>query len=225
VNTATTNGSGVATSAVITANGNAGGPYSVGASAGSASTSFSLTNSQQQYQLTTQVSPAGAGTISPSSELVGGGTVVPVSATANAGYVFTGFSGALTGATNPQNLTVNGPSTVTANFSAYINVTSSVSVSSGGFTYNKVSKQGTATFTIKNTSSQTISGPVELVLSGLPAGVTAANNAGTFGGNPYWTVTTTASIAPGASAQVSVTLAYPSGTTITYTDSVYSGTL
>ena len=45
------------------------------------------------------------------------GTVVPVSATANMGYQFTGFSGALTGATTPQNLTMSAPASVTASFS------------------------------------------------------------------------------------------------------------
>jgi len=42
--------------------------------------------------------------------------VVSVSATANTGYTFTGFTGALTGTTTPQNLTMNGPKSVTANF-------------------------------------------------------------------------------------------------------------
>jgi hypothetical protein len=42
-----------------------------------------------------------------------------VSATANGSYQFTGFSGgALSGVTTPQNLTMNGPATVTANFGA-----------------------------------------------------------------------------------------------------------
>jgi uncharacterized protein len=77
--------------------------------------------------------------------------------------------------------------------------------------------------TVKNTSTQTISGPVELVL-GLSAGVTAVNNSGTFNGNPYWTVTA-GSIAPGASSQVTVTLGYASGTSVSTSSSVYSGSI
>jgi hypothetical protein len=103
------------------------------------------------------------------------------------------------------------------------NVTSSVSVTSTGFSYNKIKKQGIATFTVTNSSAATISGPVQLVLS-LPSGVTAVNETGTFQGNPYWTATAE-SLAPGASAQVSVTLGYASGPAFTVTDTVYSGSL
>ena len=73
-------------------------------------------NFKTQFLLTTSVSPAGAGSIAPATGFVDAGSLVSVSATPNAGNTFTGFSGALTGATNPQNLTVNGPTSVTANF-------------------------------------------------------------------------------------------------------------
>src|SRR5262249_23029953 len=45
-------------------------------------------------------------------------TVVSVGATANSGFQFSGFSGALSGTTTPQNMTMNAPAAVTANFSA-----------------------------------------------------------------------------------------------------------
>jgi hypothetical protein len=70
-----------------------------------------------QYQLTTAVSPAGSGTISPATGLFDEGEVVPVSASAAAGYTFAGFSGALTGTATPQSLTIDQPLSVTANFS------------------------------------------------------------------------------------------------------------
>jgi len=123
---------------------------------------------------------------------------------------FLGSAGSLIG--NPQVITP-----------IATNVSSSVSVTSNGLSYNKIKQQGTETVTVKNTSAQTISGPVELVL-GLSAGVTAVNNAGTFNGNPYLTVTA-GSIAPGASAQVTVTLGYASGTTVSTSSSVYSGSI
>ncbi len=76
-----------------------------------------------QYLLTTAASPAAGGSISPASGYVNAGTQVQVSAAANAGYAFTGFSGDLSGGTSPQQLTMNGPKSVTANFSALTGVT------------------------------------------------------------------------------------------------------
>ena len=73
---------------------------------------------QTQYRLTTASSPSAGGTVTPASgTLYNSGSVVSVRATANAGYQFANFSGgALTGSTNPQNVTLNGPTNVVANF-------------------------------------------------------------------------------------------------------------
>ncbi len=73
-------------------------------------------NYTTQYNLATAVSPAGAGTIT-AGGWVNAGTTLSISASANLGYQFAGFSGALTGTTSPQNLTMSGPAVVTANFS------------------------------------------------------------------------------------------------------------
>jgi uncharacterized repeat protein (TIGR01451 family) len=70
-----------------------------------------------QYLLTTAVSPgATEGSISPASGYFDAGSSVQVTATPNTGYAFTGFSGGLSGTTNPQNITMNAAATVTANF-------------------------------------------------------------------------------------------------------------
>ena len=71
-----------------------------------------------QYQLTTFVNPPSAGTItlSPPGPTYASGQVVTVQASPTSGYLFNSFSGNLNGATNPQNLTMTGPMTVTANF-------------------------------------------------------------------------------------------------------------
>jgi hypothetical protein len=90
-----------------------------------------------QYQLTTAASPTAGGNISPASEWVNAGTVVPVSATANSGYQFTGFSGGLSGTTTPQNLTMSAPQSVTANFTSVSPITV-VSVTPNGGTDNSV---------------------------------------------------------------------------------------
>src|SRR5437588_12227797 len=74
-----------------------------------------------QYQLTTSVGTGGS--ISPVSGFFDSDTSVSVSATANSGYAFTGFTGDLTGSTNPQNIIMNAPHSVTANFVALTAVT------------------------------------------------------------------------------------------------------
>ena len=70
-----------------------------------------------EYGLTTAANPAAGGTVTPA------GTSyyikdqnVQVQATSMAGYVFTGWSGDLSGTTNPTTVTMSGPKTVTGNF-------------------------------------------------------------------------------------------------------------
>lgn len=72
--------------------------------------------STTQYFLTTSANTSTEGSISPGSEWVNSGTPVSVSASPSSGYRFTGFSGALSGTTTPQTLTVTGTMGVTANF-------------------------------------------------------------------------------------------------------------
>jgi hypothetical protein len=70
-----------------------------------------------QYFLTTAANPPAGGAILPASGWYNSGTVVAVSASANAGYAFSGFTGALSGTVTPQNVTLSAAATVTANFS------------------------------------------------------------------------------------------------------------
>jgi streptogramin lyase len=71
------------------------------------------------YQLTANVTPLGAGSVTPASGTsYGPGTNLQVTAQANQGYYFNSWSGALTGSMNPQSLLMNGPEAVTANFTA-----------------------------------------------------------------------------------------------------------
>lgn len=74
-------------------------------------------NFATQYLLTTSANPVAGGSISPASAWFNSGSVVAISATASGGYAFSGFTGALSGTPTPQNLTLNAPSTVAANFS------------------------------------------------------------------------------------------------------------
>jgi uncharacterized protein len=102
-------------------------------------------------------------------------------------------------------------------------VTNSLSITSTGLGYNRVTKHGSETITLKNTSAQAIAGPVQLVLT-INGTATAVAPTGTWGGNPYWTVTGS-SLASGASVSVAVTFSYSAGTNFTTTASAYSATL
>ncbi|MBI3761302.1 MAG: pilus assembly protein, partial [Chloroflexi bacterium] len=89
------------------------------------------------YTLTTNVSPGGSGSVDPSppQNCPGGwkyGTVVTLTATAGGGYVFTNWSGDVSGGTNPVDVTVDTNKNVTANFIYVGCYTLTTSVSPGG---------------------------------------------------------------------------------------------
>ncbi|MBN1935986.1 MAG: InlB B-repeat-containing protein [Anaerolineae bacterium] len=86
---------------------------------------------QDGYTLTANV--AGGGTVarSPSQSTYHYGDVVTLTATANTGWAFTGWSGDLTGSQNPGTIAIDGNKTVTANFSQ-IDYTLTVNVSGDG---------------------------------------------------------------------------------------------
>jgi len=86
--------------------------------------SMHLANLNVQYQLTTAASPAAGGSVTavPSSPdgLYNAGAVVQLSATANPGYQFTGWSGDVSGSAVPASVTMAAPHTVTATFAATV---------------------------------------------------------------------------------------------------------
>ena len=67
------------------------------------------------YKLT-MVTENGSVAVSPSQATYSSGTVITLNATPNAGRTFLGWTGDLTGATNPTTLTMSGNKTVTAHF-------------------------------------------------------------------------------------------------------------
>ena len=79
-----------------------------------------LANYATQYLVTTLVNPAAGGSLTPGSASPDGfypaGGLLALTATTASGFVFSGFTGDLTGSTNPQNILLNGPRTVIANF-------------------------------------------------------------------------------------------------------------
>jgi uncharacterized repeat protein (TIGR02543 family) len=90
------------------------------------------------YSLTTNVSPAGGGSISrsPNASSYNAGTVVTLTATAASGYTFTGWSGDATGTNTSVTVTMNSNKTVTANFTnstgTMYTLTTTVNPSNGG---------------------------------------------------------------------------------------------
>ena len=71
------------------------------------------------YTLTTAADPAAGGTVAPAGSTSHiEGQVVQVTATAKKGYIFTGWTGALTGIVNPASVTMNADKSVTAHFTA-----------------------------------------------------------------------------------------------------------
>jgi hypothetical protein len=86
-----------------------------------------------QYQLTISASPAAGGTVSPvTGTFYSAGTVVPITAAANVGYVFGGWSGNVASASNTSTtVTMSGTQTVVANFTGSGAQPISVSPASG----------------------------------------------------------------------------------------------
>jgi uncharacterized repeat protein (TIGR02543 family) len=70
------------------------------------------------YTLTVSNSPTAGGTVStsPSGSSFAAGTVVTLTATPASGYVFSGWSGSLTGTANPATVTMDANKSVTANY-------------------------------------------------------------------------------------------------------------
>ncbi len=101
-----------------------GGGQSHTITAPSASTTYTA-NFTTQYSLTTSVSPSGGGSVSPAGTTwYNSGQSVQVAATASSGHTFSGWSGDLTGSTNPATITMNGAKSVVAQFAA---ITESIS--------------------------------------------------------------------------------------------------
>jgi glycosidase len=155
--------------------------------------------------------------------LSGVATSATLNVTGDNGEGYGNFTATCSGATDNAGNSAQ-PVSVSYTVQAPPNDSSSVSISSTGLVYNRIKKTGTETVTITNISGQALAGPVQLVLSGLSAGVTAANATGTWGSNPYWTATASA-LGPGASVSLSVTFSYSAGTNVSTTAAVYSATL
>ena len=108
---------------------------------------------------------------------------------------------------------------------APVDVSSSVTVTTSAFVYNRLTQNYSGTITISNTGGQPLSLPLTIVLTNLTAGVTALNPTGTAAGQgPYYAVAGSgASLSVGQSVTVPVQFSNPSNAKISFVAKTYSG--
>lgn len=107
---------------------------------------------------------------------------------------------------------------------SFTDVTQSVSITSTGFSFNRVTKQYTGTLTITNTSGSPLSAPLQLVVSNLTSGDVLANATGAGAQGPYITAVQSGSLAPGAAVQVTLRITGSQSASPVFTPLVFSGT-
>lgn len=105
----------------------------------------------------------------------------------------------------------------------FVDVSASVSTSNSGFVYNRATAKYVSTFTVTNTSGAVMSGPLQLQLDGLPAGISLSNATGLHNGAPYITLNA-GSLAAGASTTVTLNFSKSTTTNISYAAKVFRGT-
>jgi hypothetical protein len=116
----------------------------------------------------------------------------------------------------------SGTATATAVVSS--DVTGSIGTDSSGLTFNAQTQLFYGQITITNTGAENITGPLPVVVSGLPAGVTLADAAGTDGaGDPYLTAAVSV-LSPGQSTSINVQFSDPSQAAIDYTVDTFDPT-
>ncbi|GAB2873114.1 hypothetical protein GCM10027277_47980 [Pseudoduganella ginsengisoli] len=103
----------------------------------------------------------------------------------------------------------------------FVDVTGSVRLTQQGAAYNRVTLKYVAAVTVTNTSNAPLTGPFQLQLNGLTAGLTLDNASGMHDGAPYVTVNTT--LAPGAVINVPLTFSGPARLMVTYTPKFFRG--
>jgi len=85
-------------------------------------------------------------------------------------------------------------------------LSSQVATTASGLAYSRVSQTFNGTVTLTNISSSAISGPLQILFTGMPFNVTLANETGDLSGTPYMTVPSVATLAPGQSVTVECSL-------------------
>jgi hypothetical protein len=181
--------------------------------------------------LAMQVQPLGGGTTTPppGTQQVLRDSVIPVKATPNPGFRFTGWS---PNVTDPAKLSttvfMDTSQTVTANFQACacaVDVSTSIGIRISdalGSTHHQVQIA-----TLTNNSANTISGPFSLVLDNLTDNVTLSNASGSTllmvpAGSPYIDAPLK-QLKPGQWTTFTLLFANPDGADFSYTTRVLAG--
>ena len=187
-----------------------------------------VANFIQTFAVSTSSAPALGGTTS------GGGTFnsgasVTVIATANAGYSFVNWteSGTEVSTSTSYQFSASANRSLVANFTlipVYRNVGELVTITESGktSTLDRMTRKITSQSTVKvvNKSAKTIAIPLRLIVAGVPTGVTMPTASGSLGaGKFYYDLQSklgVSSLAPNASATLTIKFVYPSTTRLAY---------
>ena len=164
------------------------------------SVAVTFTPISTSYTLTTTASPSGGGTVSPSC--LGGcsyssGSQVTITAHANSGYQFSGWTGVDSSSGSTGYVTMNSNRSVTASFTQTSGSGADFTISASP-SPQTVSPPGGAQYTIQTHPSGGFSGSISLQLGSLPSGSTASFSANPVqaGQSSVLTLTTGASTPP-----------------------------
>jgi len=131
----------------------------------SASTTSYTANFNTSYQLTTAANPTIGGTVTPASgTYYAASTIVGLTATANANYAFSNWTGNVANANSASTtVTMSGPQSVTANFAKAQVIVSPTSLNFGNVVVGRLSKK---VVTMTNTDkTKVLVGPITLSVS------------------------------------------------------------
>ncbi len=182
-----------------------------------------------QFAFTWTANPLAGGSVTPASgSLFTAGSSITVTAAPNACYLFSSYSGAIIGTTNPAMLLINAPQSVVANFAsnAKSDVTPQMTTQVSGFRYNRITNSYLQSLTVSNGGSA-LNGPVYVALDSLSAGATLTGSLGTTqcaspAGSPYVLLSNTG-IGAGQSLTLSLQFISPAGPPFLYTPRYLAG--
>jgi uncharacterized protein len=122
---------------------------------------------------------------------------------------------------SPQRYSDHDP--VVVHLTTATNVTANTTVTRAGLVYNRVALTASSYVTVKNNTLNAITGPLQVVITGLPAGVTISNASSNNGAAYVFNLPAT--LNPGQSVNVPISFALTSLLPINYTAAVFSGVL